>query len=193
MKWGRILIVNTTYAEKLSLSIRLGLSHWFNKTHRTTAASSRTDWALWRRQAWLCSDKDMLNSASHYLHFFFPLFPASRKLKGMQINTSLCEGSRSELKQWSLMRSLQAWGLIGLSRPHGMGGKSMNRKGETNCNWVRLSFAEKISGFCVMLCCLRFQIICEAWRVFPWYAGVWPCCTVEYDEHVLGRWKGHIN
>lgn len=42
-----------------------------------------------RRQAWLCSDKDMLNSASHYLHFFFLL--ASCKLKGMQIKTGLCE------------------------------------------------------------------------------------------------------
>lgn len=50
--------------------------------------AAETDPALRRRQAWLCSDKDMLNSASHYLHFFLL---ASRKLKGMQINTGLCE------------------------------------------------------------------------------------------------------
>lgn len=59
------------------------------------AASSRTDWALWRRQAWLCSDKDILNSASHYLHFFFFFFyfPASTKLKGMQISISERKGT----------------------------------------------------------------------------------------------------
>lgn len=92
MWWGRILIVNILFQWcrlKNFFPILLRLSHWFSKTHSAVAASSRTDPALGRRQAWLCSDKDMLNSASHYLHFFSP---ASRKLKGMQINTGLCEG-----------------------------------------------------------------------------------------------------
>ena len=159
------------------------------------AASSRTDPALWRRQAWLCSDKDMLNSASHYLHFFSP----SRKLKGMQINAGLMRGDRNELKQWSPMRSLQPWRLIGLSRLHRKGGKKA---------WIR---REKLiateSGHHLLKICSAFmscsvvwglalvQTIREARRVCPsaLCGSASPCSLEENDEQAPARWKGHAS
>lgn len=155
------------------------------------AASSRTDPALGRRQAWLCSDKDMLNSASHYLHFFFS--PASRKLKGMQINTGLCEGI---IMSWNnevqcILFNRGAW----LDCQDFTG-----RKGKTNRYWVRPSFAENMRGFHVMFCCLRFGSCSDyAWCLeslplaLNGLASPSLCSLVENDEQAPAWWKGHAS
>lgn len=198
MWWGRILIVNILFhwcRLKISFPILLRLSHWFSKTHSAAAASSRTDPTLWWRQAWLCSDKDMLNSASHYLHFFSL---ASRKLKGMQINTSLCEGTVMSWNNevWCVLFNCSAW--LDCQDFTEQEGKAWIRRGETNRYWVRPSFAENMQGFHVMFCCLWFGSHSDP----PWglessplaLCGLaLPWCFVENDEQVPARWRGHTS
>lgn len=61
--------------------------------------------------------------------FFFPL-PGFTQIERYADRHQLTRGNHNELKQWSRMRSLQAWCLIGLSNLYWMeGGGSANTKG----------------------------------------------------------------
>lgn len=91
-----------------------------------------------RRQAWLCSDKDMLNSASHYLHFFF--LPGFTQIERYADQQRLMKAGRNELKQWSLMCLLLTpapdWTVKTSQKPVGGVGWNAKRK-KLNGHWVR--------------------------------------------------------
>lgn len=109
----------------------------------------------------------MLNSASHYLHFFYFFFSPRlhANWKVCRSTRGLCEGivmSRNNEARCVLLNR-GAW--LDCQDFTGKGGKKgMNKKGETNRYWVRPSFAENMQRFHVMFCCLRFGSRSD----YPW-------------------------
>lgn len=110
-------------------------------------------------------------------------FPASRKLKGMQINTGLCEGI---VMSWNnevqcILFHCGAW-LDCQDLTEGRRG-CMNKKGKSNRYWVRPSFANICRAFmsCSVVCGLALvQTIRGAQRVCPGLSVAWLCLVTSY-------------